>query len=192
MDARTTYKCNNKLYICKQAQHNLEKNYQRDEWTSIASAKGNRRVKPCETTRLSTWTESTVRKWTLRSLTKDTYNLVLFFFPRWWNTRPTSDIEALTLTTLVLIHGVGQVFHFKNNLRFQLFEKIRIKEPPGLVIWEKKVRIKDPPVLSIWVYLRESFVTFVLNKDQPNLHPLGTSKRLYTLFSREMYGTCSP
>jgi hypothetical protein len=38
----------------KQAQHNVEKNYQRDEWTSIASAKGNRRMKPCETIRLST------------------------------------------------------------------------------------------------------------------------------------------
>jgi hypothetical protein len=148
--AHATYKCNNKLYICKQAQHNVEKNYERDEWTSIASAKGNGKVKPRETTRLNTWTESTISKWTHRSLTKDTYNLVLFFFPRWWNTHPTSDIETLTLTTLVSIYSVGRVFHFQNNLWFQLFEKFRIKELRGLVIWGKKIRIKDPPVLSIW------------------------------------------
>jgi hypothetical protein len=111
--AHTTYKCNNKIYICKQAQHNVEKNCKSDEWTSIVGAKGNWRLKPCETTKLDTWTKLTISKWTHKSLTKDTYNLVLFLFPRWWNTRPTSDIETFMLMTLVLIYGLGGYFIFK-------------------------------------------------------------------------------
>jgi hypothetical protein len=35
---------------------------------------------------------------------------------------------------LVLTYGVGRAFHFENNLRFQLFEKVRIKEPSVPVI----------------------------------------------------------
>lgn len=106
--AHATYKCNNKLYICKQAQDNVEKNYERDEWTSIACAKG---------------TEG-------------------------WN------------------HVKG------SSLGLPCFESCS---------WA-----------FITFLLRESVVTFVLKKDQPNLHPLGTSKNLYTLFSHTMYGTCSP